>query len=53
MIKYREKQKNYCATEGDVKIDVNDITSQKLIDKIFNVNKPRKSHNFMKVTANN
>jgi len=27
MIKYREIQKNYCATEGDVKIDANDITS--------------------------
>lgn len=48
MMKHGVIQKNYCATEGDVKIDVNEITSQKLIDKIFNVSKPRKSLNFMK-----
>ena len=36
-------QKNYCATEGDVRIDINELTSKKLIDKIFNVSKPRKS----------
>ena len=52
MIKYREIQKNYCATEGDVKIDANDITSQNLIDKIFNLNKSRKSHNFGNVANN-
>jgi hypothetical protein len=53
LMKHGIIQKNYCATEGDVRIDINELTSKKLIDKIFNVSKPRKSLNFMKAGNQN